>query len=431
LLEVKGVEPEGMAAALGIVPGDGVMAVDGREIRDVIDYRFFIAEEQVALTIKKLNRAVVTLNISKAFEDDLGLEFGPLRIRRCRNNCIFCFVDQMPSGCRKSLYVKDDDYRASFLYGNYITLGNISEEERARIFEQRLSPLYVSVHATEPDLRRFMLGNRRAPDIRMELERLAAGGIRFHTQIVLCPGINDGSHLTRTVNDLAGLFPSVASIAVVPVGITSHRQDLYPVAVFSKRRAQAAVREIESLARRFKRTLGTNLVFASDELYIRSGERFPSYRSYEDFPQIENGVGMVAAFLHEAERMKLPRKIHPLKITLVTGRSFGPILKRAVNVFRTVRGLTMNVVTAVNRFFGPTVTVSGLLSGQDIVTALENRKIGDILVLPAAAIKEGEELFLDGMTSGDMARILGTEVRIADSLHDIAQIVREGIGASV
>ncbi len=430
MIGVEGVAPEGTAAALGIRPGDSVVAVNGHKIHDVIDYRFFIAEELAALTIRKQSGALVTFDIQKAPDDDLGLEFGPLRIKRCRNNCIFCFVDQMAPGCRKSLYIKDDDYRASFLYGNYITLGNITEQDRARIFEQRLSPLYVSVHATEPELRRFMLGSRRAPDILPELERLAAGGIRFHTQIVLCPGINDGPHLTRTVKDLAGLFPAVASIAVVPVGLTSHRQDLYPLAVFTRRRAQATVREVETLARGFKRALGTGLVFASDELYIKSDEPFPSYRSYEDFPQIENGVGMVAAFLHDARRIKLPRQVPPLKITLLTGRSFGPILKRAVIPFRTVRGLTVKVVAAGNIFFGPTVTVSGLLSGLDIIAALENKAIGGILVLPAAAIREGDELLLDGMTIRDVERILRVEIRTAENLHDVAQIVREGMRSS-
>jgi NifB/MoaA-like Fe-S oxidoreductase len=405
LLEIARVLPGSAAARLGLAPGDALISVNGEEINDCIDYAFAIADEHPSLVVKKKDGPLVRTAVPKEPEDDLGLEFAPLRVRRCRNRCVFCFVDQMPKGCRRSLYVKDDDFRASFLFGNYITLGALTEDDWDRIFSQRLSPLYVSVHATDPSLRSFILGNKKAPDIMTSLKRLAAGGIRMHTQIVTCPGINDGPHLARTVEDLAGLFPAVASIAVVPVGLTAHRKGLFPLKAFTPRGAKALLKSIE--------------------FYIKAGKPAPPASFYEDFPQIENGVGMVAEFIGDARRAKLPARIASRTVTIVTGVSFGAILKGVLQRLKKVKGASIRLVTVKNRFFGPSVTVAGLLTGQDIVKALRGRDPGALVVVPAHAVKEDEDVFLDNMTLAHLERALGTPVRTAGTLGELVATLRD------
>ncbi len=424
MLEIARVLPGSAAARLGLAPGDALISVNGEEINDCIDYAFTIADEHPSLVVKKKDGSLVQTAVPKEPDDDLGLEFAPLRVRRCRNRCVFCFVDQMPKGCRRSLYVKDDDFRASFLFGNYITLGALTEDDWNRIFSQRLSPLYVSVHATDPSLRSFILGNKKAPDIMTSLKRLAAGGIRMHAQIVTCPGINDGPHLTRTVEDLAGLFPAVTSIAVVPVGLTAHRKGLFPLKAFTPQGAKALLKSIERSGAAYKKKFGTRLVFASDEFYIKAGVPAPPASFYEDFPQIENGVGMVAEFLGDARRTKLPARIASRTVTIVTGVSFGAILKGVLQRLKKVKGASIRLVTVKNRFFGPSVTVAGLLTGQDILKALRGKNPGALVVIPAHAVKEDEDVFLDGMTLAHLERALGAPVRTAGTLREIVAALR-------
>lgn len=423
MLEVQRVHPSGTGARLGIRAGDFIVAINKHEIRDVIDFKFHASDERLQLVVGSGAGRRRTLRVRKDPDDDLGLEFPPLRIKRCRNRCIFCFVDQMPKGCRQSLYVKDDDYRASFLYGNYITLGNLNDADWDRIFSQRLSPLYISVHTTDPVLRRSILGNRNAPDILASMKRLAAGGIRMHTQIVLCPGINDGRHLENTIGDLSGLFPMVNSIAVVPVGATTFRTGLFPLKQFTKGRAGAVIELVESFGRCFKRALGARLVFPSDEFYIKANKTVPRPSFYEDFPQIENGVGMVATFLDEAGRTKLPGKIERTSVTIVTGRSFSRVLKQALGPLVRIKGLTVKLVTVKNGFFGPSVTVAGLLTGSDILAALKNRRPGDLVLIPANSLKDGEDVFLDGMSRRRLEQELGAPVRQVGSIGDVAAVL--------
>lgn len=426
MLEIARVLPGSAAARLGLAPGDALISVNGEEINDCIDYAFTIADEHPSLVVKKKDGPLVETAVPKEPDDDLGLEFVPLRVKRCRNRCVFCFVDQMPKGCRRSLYVKDDDFRASFLFGNYVTLGALTEDDWDRIFSQRLSPLYVSVHATDPSLRSFMLGNKKAPDIMTGLKRLAAGGIRMHTQIVTCPGINDGPHLARTVEDLAGLFPAVASIAVVPVGLTAHRKGLFPLKAFTPRGARALLKSVEGLGATYKKKFGTRLVFPSDEFYVQAGKPVPPASFYEDFPQIENGVGMVAEFLGDARRTRLPARIAPRTVTIVTGVSFGAILKGVLQRLNRIKGVAIRLVTVKNRFFGPSVTVAGLLTGQDIVKALRGRNPGALVVVPAHAVKEDEDVFLDNMTLAHLERALGAPVRTAGTLRELVAVLRGG-----
>ncbi len=424
MLEIARVAPGSIADGLGLRPGDQVVSINGEMINDVIDYRFSVADERISLAVKKKSGEIASFRIRKSADDDLGIELPPLTIKRCRNHCIFCFVDQMPPDCRRSLYVKDDDFRASFLYGNYITLGTLSEQDIERIFRQRLSPLYISVHSTEPELRSFMLGNRKTPDILALMQRLAAGGIRMHTQIVTCPGVNDGRHLAKTIEDVAQLFPAVLSIAAVPVGVTAYRTGLYPVKVFTRSGARAVLNTIDTFSARFKKEFGTRLVFASDEFYIKARAPFPPAASYEEFPQIENGVGMVAEFLREAARTRVPISVPPLKVTVVTGASFAALLKTALERLKGVKGLTLRQVVVKNRFFGHSVTVAGLLTGGDIVHALKGKRLGDLVLVPANVLKDDEHIFLDNMSLDQMEDLLGVPVRMVAGFRNLVDILR-------
>jgi putative radical SAM enzyme (TIGR03279 family) len=411
--------PGSTAARLGLQTGDSIVSINGEEIRDIIDFQFSAADERLRLVVQKQDGRKKRLTVDKEPDDNLGLDLSPLRIKRCRNKCIFCFVDQMPAGCRKSLYIKDDDFRASFLYGNYITLGALSEFDWTRIFKQRLSPLYISVHTTEPDLRAFILNNKKSPDIMSRLKRLAAGGIRMHTQIVLSPGINDGPHLLRTVADLASLFPAVSSIAVVPVGLTAFRKGLFPLKPFTMSEARSVIEDIKSLGARYKKQFGTRLVFASDEFYIKAGEPVPPASFYEDFPQRENGVGMVAEFLREVAHARLPAKLDPVRVTLVTGVSFSSILEKIADRLTKIEGVSLKQLTVKNRFFGPTVTVAGLLTGSDILHALRGKQLGDMVLIPEYALKEDDDVFLDGMRLDQLKEMLMVKIHKAGTFNEM------------
>jgi putative radical SAM enzyme (TIGR03279 family) len=419
LLEIVKVLPGSTAARLGLQSGDSIVSINGEDTTDVIDFQFSAADEHLRLVVQKQDGTKKTLTVDKEPDDNLGLGLAPLRVKRCRNKCIFCFVDQMPAGCRKSLYVKDDDFRASFLYGNYITLGALSESDWTRIFRQRLSPLYISVHSTEPDLRAFILNNKKASDIMSRLKRLAAGGIRMHTQIVLSPGINDGSHLLRTVEDLAGLFPAVSSIAVVPVGLTAFRKGLFPLRSFTRREARFVIEDIKPLETRYKKHFGTRLVFASDEFYVKAGRPVPPASFYEDFPQRENGVGMVTEFLRDVSRTRMPAKLAPIRATLVTGVSFGSMLKTIAVRLNQIEGVSLKQITVKNRFFGPAVTVAGLLTGGDILHALRGKQLGDMVLIPGNALKDEEDVFLDGMHLDQLKEKLMDNIRKAETVNDV------------
>lgn len=428
MLEIVRVPPGSAAAGLGLRSGDFIVSVNNEEVNDVIDFQFLAADERLALVVKSRDGRTERIRVRKDPDDHLGLEFPPLHIKRCRNNCIFCFVDQMPSGSRKTLYVKDDDFRASFLYGNFITLGALSESDWDRIFRQRLSPLYISVHATDPELRSLLLRNKKTPDIMDSLKRLAAGGIRMHTQIVLCPGLNDGVHLERTIGDLAGLYPAVASIAVVPVGRTAFRKGLFPIGSFTQREALRVLETIRPMAQRFNRKFGTRLVFPSDEFFIKAKEAMPSSSFYEDFPQIENGVGMVAAFLSEVSRTGLPSSLPAVTATVITGVSFSRVLDSVLARIRRIEGVTIRRVTVKNRFFGPSVTVTGLLTGSDILQALKGKQLGDVLMIPSNVLKEDEAVFLDGMSLEHLHQKLKVKTVSVDGFRDALDRLRTAGG---
>jgi len=404
------------------MPGDIIVSINGHEIRDSIDFRFYAAEERIELLVRKKNQETKLFSLLKHPDDMLGLAFSPLAVRRCKNRCIFCFVDQMPRNCRKELYVKDEDVRASFLYGNYITLNALSSSDWERVNEQRLSPLYISVHSTDPSVRSSMLGTTGSPDIMESMKRLASAGIRMHTQIVLCPGINDGLHLLKTLGDLSSLFPAVSSIAVVPVGLTAHRKNLFPLRTVTSREARELVAQLAPLQRMYKKQFGTRLVFPSDEFYIRGRVSIPPYSFYEDFPQRENGVGMTAYFLHEASRVRIPKKISSRPATIVTGMLFQARLRASLERLRS-RGAVLHEVPVKNTFFGPSVTVAGLLTGQDIAKALKGKRLGDMVIIPAEALKEDEPLFLDDMSLEQLEHRLSVRVAPVADFRDVVTLL--------
>ncbi|RDV84006.1 DUF512 domain-containing protein [Ammonifex thiophilus] len=423
-LEIKAVDPQGQGALLGLKPGDLLLRVDEYVLRDVIDFYFYAASGR-RLFLRRGGRGLV-LRLSEP-ERPWGLDFvRPFgSIRRCANHCLFCFVDQQPPGLRSSLTFKDDDYRLSFWEGNFITLTNCTRRDLERIIRQRLSPLYVSVHATNPELRVKLMGNPRAGLIMEQLKFLAAGGITLHTQIVLCPGLNDGTELERTVGDLASLYPAVASIAVVPVGLTRYRQGLYPLRPVSREEAAALLEKIHSWQREFSRRWGTRLVYAADELYLLAGSAFPPVSAYEGFPQLENGVGLARQFLSRWERLepRLPREVPPLRAVIVTGVLAAGLLEPVVARLNKIRGLKVELVVVENEFFGSTVTVAGLLTGRDIKRALlAYPSRPDLVVVPAAALKEGR-LFLDDLTLEELAAELGYQVRAAGTPEELVRLL--------
>ena len=411
------------AELAGIHDGDLLVTLNGQQVRDILDYRYHTADEKVIVEVIRKGR-LLRRTIRKSPEEDLGLRFREELfdgVRMCANDCIFCFLKQMPQGLRDSLYIRDDDYRLSFAHGNYVTLTNLSEQDMRRIGSQRISPLYVSVHSTDPDIREFMLGNRRARQIMSQLNRLAGAGIRIHTQIVLCPGINDGEHLCRTIRDLATLHPSVASVALVPVGLTRYRERLPAIRRITSKECEEVLDICRSFQREFRRTKGTRFVFASDEIYILAKEDFPSASAYEGFPQLEDGVGLCRLFIDDMRKVerKLKNSFRRIanvrKYVFVTGTLASDLLGQLACIFNECLPTNCEVRTIENNFFGDSVTVAGLLTGQDIINGLAGKVEPDQTVLiPAVALRDG--MFLDNTTLSDLQMALGVPVEIVESM---------------
>lgn len=404
------VAPESPSARAGIEKGDVLLSIDGHKINDFIDYMFYGNEPELDMVLSRRGKKFsVKLHPG---EENPGLELAHFKVRTCRNKCIFCFVSQLPRGLRKTLYVRDEDYRMSFLYGNYVTLTGLDREDRKRIVSQRLSPLYISVHATDRATRNRMLGNPKAPDIMKELRFLRDNKIRMHTQIVLCPGINDGEVLKKTIRDLHSLYPYVASIAVVPVGLTEHgKKKPAPV---GKEDAEVALDTIEAFQKRFRKKHGEPVVYASDELYIRAERPFPPLKDFGELPQIENGVGMVPSFVSKARRMKLDLKPSKRKFLTFTAVSFYPFLKQFTERLKKCH-VDITLVPVENTFFGASVTVTGLLTGRDVIKSMADvAEKHDLLLIPDVALKDGE-VFLDDASVGDVETALGIRARVVEA----------------
>ncbi len=415
------VEEGSIAKELELEKGDILLSINGSEIIDVLDYIEFMEAEELELLVQKADGEEWEIEIEKEPGQDLGLKFEHDLMdkeRVCRNKCIFCFVDQLPKGMRETLYYKDDDWRLSFLSGNYITLTNLSDCDVDRILEKKISPLYVSVHTTNPDLRKRMLNNRFAGDVLKYLYKMADGGVKLHTQIVLCPGWNDGPELDRTLADLWKLKESVQSVAVVPVGLTSHREKLEAIKPFTLKSAAKVIDQVERWQRSIRSRHDTSFVYAADEFYILANRKLPALEDYDEMHQLENGVGLVVQFQHEFEdalsyilKERIEIKAENIKKhTIITGKSAEKVLSEMVSRLNRVFGLSNQVVAVENRLFGLSVTVAGLLSGSDIYEGTKGRDLGEEILIPQVMLRKGEDVFLDGWTLSRLIEKTGLPV---------------------
>jgi putative radical SAM enzyme (TIGR03279 family) len=409
---IEKVDPGSLGEELGLRPRDEIVSINGSRMEDVIDYRFLIADEEVEVAIApggdRERLRVVTLE--KEADETLGVTFVADvfdGIRICANDCDFCFVYQNAKRMRRSVYIKDDDYRLSFLHGDFITLTNLSDENFRRIIDLNLSPLYVSIHATDPEVRVQMLRSPRGAQLWEDLGRLIDNGIQVHGQVVLCPGMNDGAILERTVKELAPLYPRVLSLAIVPVGLTKFRSQLPMLRCVNAAEAAAAVDQCAGWQRRFRREIGSRFVFPSDEFYLIAGRPLPASGSYEGFAQFENGVGMISRMQSDWRRIerRLPARLtEPRAVTLVTGTLAAPVLEPLAERLSAIENLTVRVQPIRNDFFGRSVTVAGLITGTDILTQCREAALGDLLLVPTVALRD--DVFLDDMTLADLAREL-------------------------
>lgn len=406
-----------IAEELEIAPGDELLTINGERIIDLIDYEALCALEELTLTVKKPDGTVMEAEIEKDAYEPLGLNFetdlmGPLRC--CANHCIFCFVDQMRPGLRKSLYVKDDDWRMSMIMGNFVTLTNVTDKELDRIIRRKASPLYISVHATDPELRACMMKQPLAAKLMEQLKKLTQAGIKLHCQMVLCPGYNDGAQLERSIADLYSLGENVLSLAAVPVGLTGYRDELHPLKGFDKAGAEAVIDCADRWRERAQRERGHCFVYPSDEFYVLAERPLPDYDSYNDFPQIENGVGILRKFHDEVEQALQNVEQDCLKgvsVTMVNGTSAQNWAKELGEMIARKTGADIRNVTVVNKFFGDTVTVTGLLVEQDVEEELKRHELGDFVMIPRTMLREGTEVFLDGGTVTQLSEAIGVPVR--------------------
>ena len=415
---VDRVEDGSIAQEVGIEPGDRLLSIDRREVEDALDFRYLSSQvdRELTLTVAKKSGELWDIEIEKEEDEELGLELEPIQTRICKNNCIFCFVHQLPRGkqVRRTLRVKDEDFRLSFLFGHYLTLTNLSEKDYRRIFEQRLSPLYVSVHATEPGLRQTLLQNRKPDDLLGNIRRLIQGGIRLHTQIVLMPGINDGVHLERSIADLLEFYPHVMTLSIVPVGLTAHRRGLPRLTPVDADYARKAIAHVSSIQERIRRSHGAPFCFLGDEFFIMASQAIPPRSHYGDFPLVENGVGMVRTFLDDFHR-EMENQWEPPKTsirgTVATGRIFHPILEDCIDRMNAVLGTDLRCELVENRYFGGGITVAGLLTGSDIFACLSGRVHGDFVVIPSESMTGEDGLFLDDWVRAGLEERLGVPVR--------------------
>lgn len=418
MVKIVSVEERSYAKKAGIRPLDNLISINGNEICDVLDYRFYLADRSIKLLLERDGKEY-TAKIKKGEYDDIGLEFEtPLMDKKqsCRNGCIFCFIDQNPDGMREPIYFKDDDSRLSFIHGNYITLTNMFDKDIDRIIKMRISPVNISVHTTNPELRVRMMKNKRSGEVLSYLDRFKEAGLSMCGQIVLCKGVNDGDELLRSLRDLSRYYPEMGSVSIVPAGLTKHRDGLYPLTDFTPEEAAAVIDLIDTVANEQLEKYGSRQFFAADEFYLKSARPLPSAEYYEDYPQIENGVGMLRSFsdefgmaVEDVEDMILSFK-GERTVTVVTGvAAYDMLTSAADKLMALCDGLKVNVVKIINRFFGESITVAGLLTGKDICDQLEGVELGDELLVPATALRADDEDFLCGMTLADLSHRLGVK----------------------
>ncbi len=428
-MKIIGIEKASVLEEMGVRPGDKLLTINGNPIEDILDYKFFSEEPTMLVEIETAQGDVLELDIDMGSEEVLGALFDEvnLDIKSCRNQCVFCFIDQMPRGLRPSLYVKDDDERMSFLVGNYITLTNLSEADIKRIVRYRIMPMNISVHTTDDTLRKKMLNNRFAGDVMNKLRYFADNHIAMNGQIVLCPGYNDGQHLVKTLNDLTSLYPEMVSVSVVPVGLTKYRKGLAPLKPLTREDAKKAIAAIEAVQVRMQAKGYKRFVYPADELFLLAQQPVPSADYYDGFPQIENGVGMIADFKANvlSTLTQSPPEVSEQKIGLITGTLAAPLIMAcAEEIEAHIKGLSVRVFAVQNEFFGKDVTVSGLVTGGDICKQIPEDHGMDRFILPDNLFKSGENLLLDDTTAQDIQAHLGVPVeRAAFDGHDLCRII--------
>jgi putative radical SAM enzyme (TIGR03279 family) len=412
---VRAVEPRSIAEKAGILSGDLVVSINGHAVRDVLDFQFYASDDEIDVALDRTGEPI-QIRIRNPRIVDLGLRFDPMPFHSCGNRCTFCFIDQNPPGMRSTLYLKDEDFRLSFLYGNYVTLTSVQKRDLERIAAQRLSPLFVSIHATDTETRRRLLGIRKDDRLMDKIRFLTGNEIELHGQIVLCPGVNDGEILRKSLVELSEFHPGLRSLSVIPVGLTLHRRKLHPVKPFDPSSAKRVVELVESFQRDFTRRLGEPFVYLADELYLKSGMPIPETGHYGDYWQIANGVGLVRSFLDDFEEAarSFPSAIgKPKKVVIATGESAAPIIESMLPRLRRIQKLTMRVQVVPNRFFGETVTVSGLLTGRDIACVFGKEPSDETVILPSNLINS-DGLMLDGRTPESLSDEIGRKVVVME-----------------
>lgn len=435
---ITGIIPDSIAAEVGFSIGDRLVKINGQCPRDLIDYQFLCADEVLELEVLDARDKAHQVEIEKDYDEDLGLEFETALfdgLIQCNNNCPFCFIDQQPSGKRESLYLKDDDYRLSFLYGSYLTLTNLSTKEWERIAQLRLSPLYVSVHATEPEIRSQLLKNNRAGQILDQLHWFQSQRLEIHAQVVLCPGINDGAHLDRTLQDLAsfhqGEIPTVASVAIVPVGLTRFRPDLTELNPVTPAIAAEIIDRVTPLQQQFQQQFGSTFAWLADEWYLIAGRSLPPSEYYEDYPQLGNGVGSIRRFVDEfAEAIAdwdITEISPPRTYTWVVGNAVETAFQPLVARLNEVSGLTVNLVAIASEYWGQQMTVTGLLTGHDLLKELPGRELGDRVLIPSVMLKHDEAKFLDDVTIAELTKQLQIPVIPVSGITDFLDKIGEQI----
>ncbi len=419
MVKITGVENKSPAMKAGILPNDTLISVNGNDINDVLDYRFYITEKKLDIIAERDGKEIL-FTIKKPQYDDIGLEFETYLMdekHSCKNKCVFCFIDQNPCGMREMCYFKDDDSRMSFFYGNYVTLTNMKESEIDRLIKMRISPINISVHTTNPDLRCKMLNNRFAGECLKYMEKLKEGGISMNCQIVLCKGLNDGKELERTLDDLSALFPSVESVAVVPAGLTKHREGLYPLEDFSKGEAREVIELVDRKRCEFEQKFGHRLVQCADEWYLKAELDLPKEEYYDGYPQLDNGVGLITS-QHNETVDRIQELLEdgfvldkPRFISTVTGKAaYGFISSMAKKLEEAFEGLRFDVHMVENEFFGHSVTVAGLLTGVDIYNALKDKELPDTLLIPSVMLRHEGDLFLDNMSIDELSQKLSSNI---------------------
>jgi len=425
--------PNSIAAEIGFEPGDAIAKINGTRPRDLIDYQFLCADEVLELEVIDVAGKHHRVEIEKDYDEDLGLEFETALfdgLIQCNNHCPFCFIDQQPPGKRQSLYLKDDDYRLSFLYGSYLTLTNLTPKEWDRIEQMRLSPLYVSVHATEPDIRRHLLKNHRAGQILDQLKWFQERRLQIHAQVVVCPGINDQIHLERTLLDLAqfhrGDVPAVASVAVVPVGLTRFRPAADQLIAVNPEKAVEVIHQVQEIQETFRQQLGSTFAWLADEWFLIAGLELPPESHYEDYPQIGNGVGSIRHFLKQFQSIatkKLPQRVKtPRSFTWVVGNAVEKAFQPLVQQLNSVAGLSVRLAPLRSNYWGQEITVTGLLTGQDLLASLSGKDLGDAILLPSLMLKYDDTCFLDDLTVEELSYRLGIAILPVNGIEELIEI---------